>query len=95
MSPRDSGGGMRSEWASRMMSRISASLALSVTVSLLGCGDSYEPAMLSCPTPRQSKTGLLGEVDDSFESHPDGSFQFPIVKQTDETVSVRVRSIVC
>ena len=95
MSPRGSRGGMLREWASEMMSRLRISLALCAAVSLFGCGDSHEPAALSCPTPRQSKTCLLSEVDDSFEKHPNGAFQFPIVNQTGQTVSVRVHSIGC
>jgi hypothetical protein len=78
-----------------MMSRLSAALFLCVAISLLGCGDSHEPAMLSCPTPRQSKTWLLSEVDDSFKKHPDGAFQFPILNQAGQTLLVRVHSIGC
>lgn len=78
-----------------MISRFSVYQCIFFVVTLAGCGASPEPATLSCPTPRQSKTWLLSEVDDSFEGHPDGSFRFPIVNQTGRPVSVRVRSIGC
>lgn len=60
-----------------------------------GCGTSSEPAAVACLAPKQSKTWLLSEVDDSFEGHPNRSFQFPIANQAGQPVTLRVRSIGC
>lgn len=62
---------------------------------LLGCGLSNGTSGVTCSDPKQTKTWLLGEVDDSFETHPNGSFLFPIYNGTGHPVQLRVRSIGC
>lgn len=66
-----------------------------IALFLSGCSESSKPAAVICTAPKQSKIWLLSEVDDSFQEHPDGSFRFPIVNQTNHPVSVSVYSIGC
>lgn len=80
-----------------MISRFSVSICLSIFVAmtLVGCGAAPDSATVECLDPKQSKTWLLSEVNDTFEGHPDAAFRFPVVNRTSHPVVVRVRSIGC
>lgn len=82
-----------------MISRLNVCLWICLGVTCAGCGSSSGPSpgssIVSCSTPTQTKTWLLSEVDDSFDSHPDASFSFPFWNQTGHPVTLRVRSIGC
>ena len=50
---------------------------------------------MTCTDPQQSKTWLLGEVDQHLEDDSSGVFLFPFLNATHHPVQVRVRSIGC
>lgn len=50
---------------------------------------------MTCADPLQSKTWLLGEVGDTFEADPQGSFLFPFHNGTGHPVQIKVRAIGC
>lgn len=60
----------------------------------MGCGPGGA-GTVSCPDPQQSKTWLLGEVDQKIEDQVAGAFRFPFVNETSQPVPIRVRSIGC
>ena len=62
---------------------------------LLGCESSSGPSMVTCTDPRQSKTWLLGEVDQHVADDSTGVFVFPFLNGTNRPVQIRVRSIGC
>lgn len=62
----------------------------------LVAGCESQPETISCTEPTQTKTWLLSNVDPlTFETHPNGSFQFPFLNGTRQPVSLKVRSIGC
>ncbi len=67
---------------------------LSLAFALMGC----EPGgagTVSCSDSEQSKTWLLGEVDQKIEDLTEGAFAFPFSNSTSQPVQIRVRSIGC
>jgi hypothetical protein len=61
---------------------------------VLGC-ESGGRSTVTCTKPKQSKTWLLGEVDQHFEHDSTGAFLFPFFNGTNRPVQIRVRSIGC
>ncbi|MFO1007873.1 MAG: hypothetical protein U0929_18075 [Planctomycetaceae bacterium] len=80
-----------------MISHFSAlfGIYLVVAMTLMGCGVAPESPSVECLDPKQSKTWLLSEVDETFKSQPNAAFRFPIANRTDHPITVRVRSIGC
>ncbi len=60
----------------------------------MGCGPGGA-GTVSCSDPQQSKTWLLGEVDQKIEDQTEGAFAFLFSNSTSQPVQIRVRSIGC
>lgn len=69
-------------------------LGVCLGLALLGC-KSGETSTVTCIDPQQSKTWLLGEVDQNLEDDSTGAFLFPFLNSTNRPVQIRVRSIGC
>ncbi len=67
---------------------------VSLAFALMGCGPGGV-GTVSCSDPQQSKTWLLGEVDQNIEDSVEGAFRFPFSNSTSLPVQLRVRSIGC
>ncbi len=63
-------------------------------ILLAGCG-SNKPTTVTCSHSEQSKTWLLGEIDQNIEHPAEGVFAFPLLNGTSRPVQLRVRSIGC
>ena len=67
---------------------------VTLAFALMGCGPGGVGAV-SCSATQQSKTWLLGEVDQKIEDKTEGAFAFPFSNSTSQPVQIRVRSIGC
>ena len=68
---------------------------IGLCLALAGCSSSTATSTVSCAVPSQTKTWLLSEVDDHFDTHPNASFEFPLFNGAGHPIQLKVRSIGC